>query len=199
VATAVALGTTVLAHAGAAACARSSANPGIATAGGGTASASAHPSASVDREEQARAFAQCMRDHGVDMPDPDTAGGPGGGNIKITVSGAPGATDAAMNACKDKLPNGGNPPSMSPELQEQLRAFAQCMRDHGVDMPDPDPNSGGLRINASGGPKVSPDDPTFQAAQEACQDKLPGANGKGGTVTNGGGNDGPGFSVGGGK
>jgi hypothetical protein len=205
VTTAVALGTTVLALAGAAACGRSPAHSGIASAGG-TGSASAHPTASVDPEEQARAFAQCMREHGVDMPDPETVGGggsgSGGGGVRITVTGAPGAgMDAAMNACKDKLPNGGTPPSMSPEQQEQLRAFAQCMRDHGVDMPDPDPNSGGLRISSSGGPAFGPDDPTFKAAQEACQEKLPGAlSGKGGTVTNGGGDGGgPGFSVGGGK
>jgi hypothetical protein len=70
------------------------------------------------------------------------------------------------------------------------------MRDHGVDMPDPDPNGGGLRINSSGGPAMGPDDPTFKAAQEACKDKLPGA--LGGTTT-GGGDGGPGFSVGGGQ
>jgi hypothetical protein len=197
---AVALGTAMLALAGAAACGRSGANSGVATAGGKT-SASAHPSASVDREEQARAFAQCMRDHGVDMPDPDTNGGPGG-PINIKVSGGPSSNmDAAMEACKDKLPNGGNPPSMDPQQQEQLRAFAQCMRDHGVDMPDPDPNAGGLKITKSGGPNsggVNPDDPTFQAAQQACQDKLPGAL-RGGTTQNGGGGSGPGFSIGGGK
>jgi hypothetical protein len=106
--------------------------------------------------------------------------------------------DAAMNACKDKLPNGGTPPSMNPQQQEQLREFAQCMRDHGVNMPDPDPNSGALRITQSGAaPAFGPDDPTFKAAQQACQDKLPGANG--GIVTNGGGgNGGPGFGVTGG-
>ena len=153
--------------------------------------------------EQGREFAQCMRDHGVDMPDPQTAeGGSGdGGGVRITVSGGPNSNaDAAMEACKDKLPNGGVPPSMSPEQQEQLRQFAQCMRDHGVDMPDPDPNNGGLRISQSGGPAagMGPDDPTFKAAQEACKDKLPGA--VGGTVTNNGGGDGgPGFSVGGGQ
>jgi hypothetical protein len=193
---AIALGTTVLALAGAAACARSSADPGIATAGG-KGSASAHPTASVDPQEQAREFAQCMRDHGIDMPDPDTDAG---GGVRVTVSGGPNSgMDAAMNACKDKLPNGGTPPTMNPQQQEQLREFAQCMRDHGVDMPDPDPNSGALRIAQSGAaPALGPDDPTFKAAQEACQGKLPGANG--GIVTNGGGGDkGPGFSVGGGQ
>jgi hypothetical protein len=198
VAAAVALGTTVLALAGAAACGRSPANTGIASAGG-TRSASAHPTASVDPVEQAREYAQCMRDHGVDMPDPQTVdggSGSGGGGVRITVSGNPASMDAAMEACKDKLPNGGVPPSMSPQQQEQLRQFAQCMRDHGVDMPDPDPNGGGLRINSSGGPAMGPDDPTFKAAQEACKDKLPGA--LGGTTT-GGGDGGPGFSVGGGQ
>jgi hypothetical protein len=197
VTSALALGTTVLALAGAAACARSSASPGIATAGG-KGSASAHPSASVDPVEQAREFAQCMRDHGVDMPDPDTAGGAGSGAIRITVSGGPNSgVDAAMDACKDKLPNGGTPPSMNPQQQEAMREYAQCMRDHGVDMPDPDPNGGPMVIGGSGGPKVTPDDPTFQAAQEACQSKLPGAiTQKGG----GSGSDtGPGLSVGGGQ
>jgi len=202
VAATVALGTTVLALAGAAACGRSPAGNGIASAGGAR-TATPHPTASVDPVEQGREFAQCMRDHGVDMPDPQTAeGGSGdGGGIRITVSGGPNSNaDTAMEACKDKLPNGGAPPSMSPEQQEQLRQFAQCMRDHGVDMPDPDPNSGGLRISQSGGPQsgMGPDDPTFKAAQDACKDKLPGANG--GTFTNNdGGAGGPGFSVGGGQ
>jgi hypothetical protein len=201
VAAAVALGTTMLALTGLAACGRAASGSQIATAGGKS-SASAHPSASVDPQEQARQFAQCMRDHGVDMPDPETVDGAGGdgGGVRITVSGAPGAgMDAAMEACKDKLPDGGTPPSMDPQQQEQLRAFAQCMRDHGVDMPDPDPNSGALRITQSGAaPQFGPDDPTFKAAQEACQDKLPGSNG-GVTTQNGGGGTGPGFSIGGGQ
>jgi hypothetical protein len=190
VATAFALGATMLALAGAAACGRSSANTGIASAGG-TGSASAHPSATVDPQEQGRAFAQCMREHGVDMPDPDTAGG---GGVRITVSGDPGGADAAMQACRDKLPNGGVAPSMNPQQQEQVRAFAQCMREHGVDMPDPDPNGGPARIEASAGSAFGPDDPTFKAAQDACHDKLPGAIG--GTVTSGGG---PGGGLGGGS
>ena len=201
VATAVALGTTMLALAGAAACGRSAAGSEIASAGGKS-SASAHPSASVDQQEQARQFAQCMREHGVDVPDPETAGGDSG-PIKITGSGPPAGMDAAMEACKDKLPGGGTPPSLDPQQQEQLRAFAQCMRDHGVDMPDPDPNGGGLRITKSGGPSsgggLGPDDPTFQAAQEACQDKLPGKNG-GTTTQNGGdGKDSGGFGISGGS
>jgi hypothetical protein len=168
---AFALAATVLAVAGTAACGRASAGTGIASAGGAR-SASAHPTASVDPQEQSRAFTQCLREHGVDVPDPDA--GAGGGPGRVVISGGPDAADAAaLEACKDKLPNGGDPPSMSPEQLDQLRAFAQCMREHGVDVPDPEPGGNGIMISRSGGP--GPDDPTVKAAQEACHGKLPGA------------------------
>ncbi|HEY3185981.1 MAG TPA: hypothetical protein VGJ70_00810, partial [Solirubrobacteraceae bacterium] len=45
-------------------------------------------------------FAKCMRDHGIDMPDPQRTAG---GGIKQTMNGKPGskaAMQAAQNACK---------------------------------------------------------------------------------------------------
>lgn len=157
--------------------------PGVATVGG-TGKANPSASASADAQTSMLNFAKCMREHGVDMPDPDADGG-----ITIAASGAAvnkSQVDAAQEACKQFMPNGGTPPSMSPEDLEQMRKFAQCMRDHGVQMSDPDPNSGGLSINGgagpgpSGGPGVTKgdkgkalDDPNFKAAQEACKDKLP--------------------------
>ncbi|WP_424528843.1 hypothetical protein ACOZ38_03950 [Sphaerisporangium viridialbum] len=155
-----------------------------ATSGGvasvqGTKTASptgASPTASVDREEQGRKFAQCMRDNGVDMPDPQADGG----RVAIKIpKGADRATmDKAMEACRSLSPMGEKGGTISPEEQENVRAFAQCMRDNGVDMPDPDfSKGGGIRI---GGPnsKIKPDDPTFKKAEEACRDKL-GGLGKG--------------------
>src|SRR5262245_10886222 len=48
--------------------------------------------------------------------------------------------------------------------QEKALKFAQCMREHGVPMNDPDPNGGmGLQL---GGPGVDP--AKIQAAQQAC-------------------------------
>jgi hypothetical protein len=151
------------------ACNAAKAGTGVATAGGGASGAAASPSPSLDRTEQAQLFAQCMREHGVEMADPDA----GGGNIKITVSGGPAdktKVDAAMKACQSYLPNGGAVSTPDAQTLEQLRQYAQCMRDHGVDMPDPNPD-GGLLIQKSGGTR--PDDAAFQAAQEACKDKLP--------------------------
>ena len=57
--------------------------------------------------------------------------------------------------------------------QNDALQFARCMRAHGVgDFPDP--SSGGA-ISISGGPNsdLSPDNPTFQHAQQACRSLLP--------------------------
>src|SRR5215468_4760311 len=92
--------------------------PGVATANGGTttASASPHPTASVDREQQAIDFARCMRAHGVNVPDPDPGSG---GGIRIQVpKGGKAKLDAAQEACKQYLPNGGTPPSLDPQQLE---------------------------------------------------------------------------------
>jgi len=61
-------------------------------------------------------------------------------------------------------------------MQDQMLAFSQCMRDNGIDYPDPEfSDDGGVTI--IGGPgeggegfAMEPSDPAFQAAQEACQE-----------------------------
>ena len=64
------------------------------------------------------------------------------------------------------------------ELQEAMLAFAKCMREHGVDMPDPQAGSNGeFRVTVNGGPG-SLDMEEMQAAQEACQDLMPGPMGE---------------------
>lgn len=149
-------------------CGGHSTNNGIASVSGDKKqeTASPSPSASADRMQAALDFARCMRAHGVDMPDPDPNGG-----VKIQV---PGGTDktkvsAAQQACKQYLPNGGVPPTLSPEQVEQARTFAKCMREHGVNVPDPDPATG--RFTLSG---VNPDDPAFKNATQACKSAYSG-------------------------
>ena len=53
-------------------------------------------------------------------------------------------------------------------------AFAACMRSHGVkDFPDPNAQ-GELQINSKGPDSdLNPDNPTFRAAQQACQSLMP--------------------------
>ncbi|MBB5960020.1 hypothetical protein FHS29_006642 [Saccharothrix tamanrassetensis] len=112
-------------------------------------------------------FAKCMRDNGVDVPDQ----GPDGGKLGA-LAGADRSNPAfkdALAACEEHLPGGGDLSTSDPERLERLREFAKCMREHGVDMPDPDPS--GAKLGGAG--KLDRDSPAFKAALEACQDKLP--------------------------
>lgn len=115
-------------------------------------------------EDKMRAFAKCMREHGVDMPDPQPGNG---GGISMRMDGAPadsGKMDAAQEACKHLLPNGGVPKPVDPATLDKMRKQAKCMRDHGVDMPDPTPDGRGTIKVGSGS-----DDPAkMQAAMKAC-------------------------------
>jgi hypothetical protein len=106
------------------------------------------------------AFSKCMRENGVDMPDPKE--GPDG-SVLIGAAGA-GPDDAAFTAayekCRAKLPNGGTH-TMSPEERQKQLTFARCMRDNGIaDYPDPPADGGaGERL-----PLPHPSDPGYEAA-----------------------------------
>lgn len=146
---------------------------GIATAGKG---AAATPSASAssepaDLQERRLQFARCMRENGVEIPDP----GPdneGGLRFRFGQGIDPKAVEGAMEKCRHHLPNGGERPRLSAEDQEKLREFAKCMRDNGVtEFPDPGAD-GGIRINRDI-LRINPDDPTFKAAEEKCRNLRP--------------------------
>jgi hypothetical protein len=157
-----------------------------------TTTTAAGPASKQDVQQAALAFARCMRQHGIDMPDPQFSGN----GITQEFKASPGkkgpddpAFKAAQQACNKYLPNGGQPPKLDPQQQQQLVQFARCMREHGIDMPDPDPNGGIVvkRSGANGRTAPEPeDDAKFKAAQQACQQYLPNA-GKGPERNGGGG------------
>jgi hypothetical protein len=160
-------------------------SPGVANLG----SSAASPSASGSNAKNALAFSQCMRAHGVsNFPDPGASGG-----ITVTGNGGKGGLNpsdpnfqAAQNACKSLLPNGGQ---ISPAQQEAFQAaalkFSQCMRAHGIaGFPDPQFSGGGVGITLPS--SVNPKSPQFEAAQQACQSLLPKPNGGAGQTTTGG-------------
>ncbi|HEX4226159.1 MAG TPA: hypothetical protein VHZ97_27590 [Pseudonocardiaceae bacterium] len=142
--------------------------------GGGATSTSADPgsgsgNAQSDAAEQDAMvkFAQCMRQHGINMPDPTpSAGGRGAIQALPGVSANDPAAmqkmQAASTACDKLLPNGGKPTAQ--DEQRQLK-FAQCMRAHGVDMPDPNPNPNGTQNGIS----INMSDPKTKAALSACE------------------------------
>jgi hypothetical protein len=128
-------------------------------------------------------YAQCMRDHGIDMPDPTfddgrvtiQGKGPGAGS----TGGAGGEEDAfaaADEAChsiiEDVAPEISLSPEEQAELQDKMLAMAECMRAKGHDMPDPQvSDKGAVQVHVGdggdgGGPDL--DDPGFQEDMQAC-------------------------------
>ena len=155
--------------------------------------ASAAPSESVDPEVAIADFEACMKEHGVDVQisiaQPGTGGGgPATGEFRAPpVAGEaqpntgqpqepdPKALQEADAACRHLLPSGmeGDPnATMDPEMADKLLDFSKCMRDHGIDFPDPQFQGGGVMMQMGEG--IDPSSEEFQAAQEACGDLLPG-------------------------
>jgi hypothetical protein len=143
---------------------------GLVGCGGGSGSGGD----SASREEAVLEFAQCMRAHGVDMPDPK----PGDESIEVGNQGDP-ATKKAEAACNPKLDRVA--PEITPEEDEEFRegwlAFSQCMREEGIDLADPQfLGAGQVRLGIQG---VDTSSPAFEAAREACGDEAPDGFGPG--------------------
>jgi hypothetical protein len=141
-----------------------------------------------DREEAMLEYAQCMRDHGIDMEDP-TFDGEGGGGINLDATPEnEDEIEAAQEVCQPILEDAMGEieidPEQEAELREQMLEYAQCMRDHGIDMPDPEFGDDGFVIQQ--GPRVAEDDPDFEAADEECRPEEmgpgPGAQTNGGST-----------------
>ena len=144
--------------------------------GGGNASA-------ADREREARNaalnYARCMREHGVDMPDPTFEDGGTLQRGPMKEDNVPRSkVREAENACR-KYMEDAEPPKLSDEEQQEFKeaalANARCMREHGIEsFPDPQfGENGEARIRIDKGDGVDPDDPDFKAAQEACKETMP--------------------------
>jgi hypothetical protein len=128
-------------------------------------------------------YARCMRENGVDMPDPTFEGG----RVTMAVGGAPGELDPATMrkaeaACarhQEKI----EPPELSAEEKEEFKRAAlehsRCMRANGVeDFPDPTfDEDGGAQVRV--GRDLDPQDPAFQKASKACEDEMPKPGGEG--------------------
>ncbi len=152
------------------------ADPGIPSADGG---AGPSASATADLLDLMGQWAQCMRDHGVDMPDPylDPETGKYTFNYEGPGKGEPGAEAnlAAQEACLEyetAYQEFGDPTPMSEEQLRLFREWAQCMRDHGVDQPDPGPY-GFEDGPADENPRAEdPQAAVKEQAEAACFDKF---------------------------
>jgi hypothetical protein len=150
----------------------------LGACGGGSAeNASAGSDQRAEFREAALKFAKCMREHGVDMPDPKFDGGRV--QMQIGGPGEPRANETTMREAQDacqKYMESVRPPEISQEQQQEFKEralkFARCMREQGIDMPDPQfGENGGVTQRFQEG--AGPEDPRFREAQEKCQKYRP--------------------------
>ena len=144
-------------------------------------------------EEVILEFSQCMRDNGAeDFEDPII--GPDG-EIEFKLGSRGQGTQeeresmrAAFDACQETLEGFALGPGSidRAEIEDKLYEFAVCMREQGIDVPDPDFSS---LLSGEGGGGGNPfgaaldrDDPETLAALETCRDVF------GGSLRLGGGN-----------
>lgn len=128
----------------------------------------ATPDAATVEHEQRLKFAKCMREQGLDFPDPQAP-------AADAVAAAPAVKiedaakfEAAMTACRQFMPNGGEVRQPSAEDLALLRAFAKCMREQGLDYPDPVVDGNGVGEARA----IVPEDmDKLTAAQKICDQK----------------------------
>ena len=145
---------------------------------GPDAEASAAPVEEVEGQEAILQFVACLRDNGIDLPDPQfglEGGFFGGGESQLAgIDFMSPDFLAAMEACQSLLD--ALRPEIDPEQQaeqnEEMLEFAECMRAEGIeDFPDPDPIRGltlGSMRGENGGLAFDPFSPEFLAASSVC-------------------------------
>lgn len=146
---------------------------GTAAAAVPTAAGSARPATFPvppdDMTQTLKDFVGCLKDHGVDVPEPQP-----GKPLRIEAGPGEDTKRDAIEACAPDLPAPSDVPAPgSAGNPEDFKQFSQCMRDHGLS-DFPDSTEKGLVVERGDvGPDVHPGDPKFDSAREACEGELP--------------------------
>jgi hypothetical protein len=160
----------------------------FATAGcgggdGTTDAGGASPPTAGTQDRQLLQFARCMREHGIDFPDPQRDAN-GQLVFNAPAGGDPAALQDAQKACQKFIkggfaggpsdgPSAGGAPSPA-QIQKERDAgvkFARCMRRNGAPK-FPDPQIQGGQILIDPGPDFDPNDPAGKRAVAKCRGLL---------------------------
>jgi len=143
------------------------------------ASSAAAAAEELSEHDAMLAYAECMRDNGVEVTDPvfDASGGLVGGlefegGKEAAPKDAKGKSfQVASEACGDFLVafKPALDPALGAEQTEAALRFAVCMREQGLDWPDPAPD--GTKF-AGAEIKIDKKSAEFQAAYGVCDEAL---------------------------
>ena len=152
---------------------------GLSACGSSVSSTTASSAASGTQSQARLNLAKCFRSHGINVPDPSSGGGVagGGGGIFRSLRNYPQAqVTAARQACSQyfaqAFPRLNLSPAQQAQARQQLVKFAQCMRSHGVDVPDPSTTGGGFGLGRTFR-SIDRNSPAFQSATKACASLRP--------------------------
>jgi hypothetical protein len=137
--------------------------------------ASANETETIPGELAVLAFTACLRDEGLSIDDPAIDAE---GNLVAPTPHAVAAetldmaaVHSAFDVCQGFLTNvafGMSTENLA-EREDELLAFAVCMRENGYDMPDPDFSGDGHSGAGPFGDAIDASDPAFLTAAESCQ------------------------------
>ena len=121
------------------------------------------------------AFAQCMRENGIDFPDPDPDGGFGPNSSALAdLDFNDPKFLRAVDACAALRPQGSPLDQQFDEAQQEaVLKLTKCMRKNGIDIPDPQFDANGKIIIGDLLRSVNPADPNFAKAIQECRELLP--------------------------
>jgi hypothetical protein len=150
----------------------------VASLSGRTAGSTASgPPSSAQSDQDMISFTRCMRGHGVQMSDPVHR--PGHSGLSIDMPAQDAANRSAYSACIHfiqpviQAKQAGAAAQAAPQLPA-LTHYAQCMRSHDIEMPDPTPDG---ELNLGRVPGMNSDfgrySPQFRSADAACRHLLP--------------------------
>ena len=122
-----------------------------------------------DPQDAALAYAKCMRRNGAEVPDPDARGmfpiEPG---TKMPDQEAMKKADEACKAERSAMQGSIGEPDK--DFDEKALKMARCMREQGIDMPDPKLNEGGGTSMEIDEDKIN--DPAFKKAMSTCSKQV---------------------------
>ena len=167
---------------------------GCGSSGGGETSSEESNAASSEQVGGPGGFAEfseetrsCLKEKGVELPEPGQGGPPAGGPPEGTPpEGGPpqgfgegGAKmKKALEECGAELPQGKpeGPSTNSGAFRKSINEYVACMGEYGYELPEPNLSGEGAVFKES---DVDREDPKFEAANEKCQSRLgvPGGSG----------------------
>ena len=151
---------------------------GLAACGSSSSSGTTNSSSGGSQYQARLNLAKCIRAHGINVPDPSPNGGEagGGGGLRILRGYSQAQRQAALQACAPYLRAafGNISPAQAAQFRQQAVKFAECMRSHGIDIPDPTTAGpgGGFGIGRALR-TIDRNSPAFQAANTACASLRP--------------------------